>query len=481
MADAVPAPSLQRRLPSWLLIGGGIGLYAGLVSLSPTPAWLLGLTAPAVLFGVWVWTGLQANRWVIAFLVAAILCPPLPVSWGGSNVHPAVLFAAIGAWVGLARLGEWRAGADSLSVSAIVFLFVLLLTVPLAALYSGPAIAVGSLARVVLFGISVYVLLYAVNGPGVWDGAGADRALRMLFWAGVVSALFACIDFYYQLPTPAGFAEQFVWLPAGVYRRAQGVFYEAGALGNLCAFFLVLVAAGLLRPAGTCAPVSPLGLLAGGAVFAAALVASFSRSSLLNLATALAVLLWLRRGRVRRRGRVVSFAAVLAAGLVASYAAFPSAVASYLDRVGATTRAVFQSPELLLLDRLESWGVLTEFIRQNPWHVVLGVGYKTLPHSDFVGRPLIADNMYVTILAETGVIGLAALVWFLASILRSAYALARHGDARVSLFGTWTFCFWIGQLAQMLSVDVLTYWRLLPIYLLVLGLGLQEARRQAAA
>ena len=39
--------------------------------------------------------------------------------------------------------------------------------------------------------------------------------------------------------TPAGYGPQFVWLDSGVYRRAQGFFYEASTLGNFCAFFLV--------------------------------------------------------------------------------------------------------------------------------------------------------------------------------------------------------------------------------------------------
>jgi len=31
------------------------------------------------------------------------------------------------------------------------------------------------------------------------------------------------------------------------------------------------------------------------------------------------------------------------------------------------------------------------------------------------------------------------------------------------------FCFWVGQAFQMLSADLLTYWRVLPVYLLVLA------------
>ena len=84
-----------------------------------------------------------------------------------------------------------------------------------------------------------------------------------LFWTASLSALFACVDFYYQFPAPAGYEQQFIWLETGVFRRAQGVFYEASTLGNLCAFFLVMIAVALFRPRRA-QSFSPFALLAGG-------------------------------------------------------------------------------------------------------------------------------------------------------------------------------------------------------------------------
>jgi hypothetical protein len=118
----------------------------------------------------------------------------------------------------------------------------------LAALYSGPTVAAGSLARVLLFGISIYIFLCVRDGPFRMRPEQEFRAIRLLFWAGILSALFACVDFYFQFPTPAGYEQQFIWLDTGVYRRAQGVFYEASTLGNLCAFFLEMIAVAMFRP-----------------------------------------------------------------------------------------------------------------------------------------------------------------------------------------------------------------------------------------
>src|SRR3954465_6074227 len=100
-----------------------------------------------------------------------------------------------------------------------------------------------------------------------------------LYLFAVGSALFACVDFYYQFAAPAGYGPQFVWLDSGVYRRAQGLFYEASTLGNFCAFFLVMIAVALTRPRRE-SPVSRAALIGGGAAFFTALVLSYSRGSL---------------------------------------------------------------------------------------------------------------------------------------------------------------------------------------------------------
>jgi O-antigen ligase len=105
----------------------------------------------------------------------------------------------------------------------------------------------------------------------------------------------------------------------------------------------------------------------------------------------------------------------------------------------------------------------------------LGVGYKTLPYSNIVGQPLVGDNMYLTLLVETGVAGLGALLWLHVEILKSAYKAARHVNPRVSFYGTWVFCFWAGQIFQMLSGDLLTYWRVLPFYFSTLAVAVRAA------
>ena len=88
---------------------------------------------------------------------------------------------------------------------------------------------------------------------------------------------------------------------------------------------------------------------------------------------------------------------------------------------------------------------------------------------------MVADNAYLSLLVETGVVGFIAFALLNRAILRTALRAARSGAIRASFFGTWIFCFWCGELVQMLSGDLITYWRVLPVYFWVLATAAREA------
>jgi O-antigen ligase len=301
------------------------------------------------------------------------------------------------------------------------------------------------------------------------------RGARLLYWFGVLSAAFACVDFYYQFPAPAGYGPQFIWLDSGIYRRAQGFFYEASTLGNVCAFFLIMIAVTLLRP-GRERPVSRLALWFGAPVLFAALVMSYSRASLLNLFVALAALLYMERAQIRI-GRLLAIAAsCLAVGSLAAWQIFPEAAWNYWLRL-AHSQFFFSQTNRVLSGRVANWQIIAAFPASHPWHAILGIGYKTLPYSDLIGHAVVADNMYLSLLVETGIVGLAAFLLLNFAILHTAWRAARRHDLPASFFGTWIFCFWIGQLFQMLSGDLFTYWRVLPLYFWVLAMAARRLRQ----
>ena len=470
MIAARSAPPAQ-----WIVLPAAIGFWAALIAAAPSLKFSAALAAPLVLAAVAWWTLSRPHRWAGAFIATALLLPPLPIALGNSGPHPCLLFAALGILAGALHLRDWRITSDHLTRTLICLFIILLASVGFAAIYSGAAIAIQSLARVMLFGIGVYLFLYTAY---LGAEGGAPR-LTLLFWAAVVSAAIACLDFYYQLPAPAGFGPQFIWTETGRYRRAQGIFYEASTLGNFCAFFLVMIAVALTRRGRQ--PVLPRSvLMPGGIVLSAALIFSYSRASVVNLVVALLMLVWLERSRIRWRRAVPLLTASFAAAIAFGYYFLPEFAAAYWRRLSSSTFYFFDYGEAVFSGRFESWRTLVHFLTTHPWHGVFGIGYKTLPYSDYIGQSVIGDNMYLSLLVETGVLGLAALIAVNLSILAASRRAARNPDPQVSFLGTWMFCFWAGQCVQMLSSDLLTYWRVLPVYFLVLAWAVRASRQAAA-
>ena len=446
-----------------------LGLWAGAVALSTRIEMSLALASPLLILPLLWWLLTGARNWLAGFLGAAILLPPLPIALGNSGPHPSLLFAVAGGWIGTIRLREWRINIDPVGQAMLVFSSVLLASVACAALYSGSGIAAGSLARVLLFAISVYTYLFSTVGPGAGNSRKTARIFRLLLAVAFLAAVFACIDFYYQLPAPAGYGAQFVWLDSGVFRRAQGLFYEASTLGNFCAFFLVMIAALGSEKRGARMASGPL-LAIAGTVVASALVFSYSRASIAALGCALIALLFLRRGTsgLRRWIILVPFSFAAAGTLV--FLVFPEFAQIYWLRMRASAEFFLEEPNRILSGRLESWKTIGNMLMEHPRYLLLGIGYKTLPYSDLAGGPVVADNMYLSLLVETGLPGLLAFLWLNVEIIRAGHRAACAG----SLFGTWIFCFWIGEMVQMLSGDLFTYWRVLPLYFWVLAQAVRE-------
>jgi hypothetical protein len=409
-------------------------------------------------------------RWLAVFFASALLLPPLPLPGGDTGPHPSLVLAALGVLAGVASLGQWRIRWTPLHTAFAALALAMIVSLGFAALYSGITIAAASASRVGLFFIGVYIFFTSASGPAAMPVATARRMTRALFWIALAAAAFGCIDFVYQLPAPAGYEPQFLWLKSGVYRRAQGFFYEASTLGNFSAFFLVATVVALSAPRSR-RVLSPVALCAGLAVFAAALLLSFSRSSVICAALAVAVLGILERRRWQRSRGLVALAILIAAACGVFVLALPEVAGAYWARLGLTMDRLFTAPDSVLSGRLESWGTIAGFIAQHPWQTLFGIGYKTLPYTEYLGRPVIADNMYLSLLVETGLLGLIALITLNAAILMTCWRAMRRG----SFYGRWLFCFWTGEIVQMLTGDILTYWRVLPVYFWVLAQAAKDA------
>src|SRR5579884_959771 len=166
--------AVLRRYPAALLIGG----YAAAIAVAPTPAAKLALCVPLVAIPLVVWNALSARAWIGLFFACALLVPPLPIQLGDTGPHAALLFVAAGIAAGVVRARQWTFPGGLLPFATAALFAILLGSVTLAAVYSGPAIALGSFARVLLFGIGVYVFFYAAYGPAEYTNANLRRATQ---------------------------------------------------------------------------------------------------------------------------------------------------------------------------------------------------------------------------------------------------------------------------------------------------------------
>ena len=172
---------------------------------------------------------------------------------------------------------------------------------------------------------------------------------------------------------------------------------------------------------------------------------------------------------------------VLAAfGAVILSQIFPTFLQAYLIRAVASLQYFFGVAKRGPVRTFGYVTTLTEFILAHPLMVLVGTGYKTLPYSTLAGRAVIADNTWLSVaLIETGIAGFVSLLVLNFAILAACYRTARTASPVQALVATWFLCFWCGQMVQMLSADLLTYWRLLPAYFCVLALATANGRERA--
>jgi O-antigen ligase len=451
-----------------------IGVWAASIALAPT------LLAKGCLAGIPLFAGMlwwiinRPSRWVVCFLISSILLPPLPVSGlGNAGPHISLLFPLIGGFVGLMAARQWGKFPQP-AIALLLFTVVLFASTASAAYYSGAAIAWATVARVGLFATSTYVFAFTASWAS--NAEWTARFVPWLFRAAIAAAAFACLDFYYQFPAPGGYGEQFVWLDNGdIVRRAQGLFYESSTLGNFCVFFLVMILA-MLATEKDRRSLSRLELIVGGIILALATALCYSRGSLVSLAVAILAFMWLRGFRARL---LLPALFTLPVVLVLLYLFVPSFGQNYWMRIERSFLYLNSSPDKVLSGRVSSWEVIAQFLTQHPWQNILGVGYKTLPYTTHLGEPVIADNTYLELLVEIGVVGLCVFLWMNFTLLRAGLRAARSVDSRARFFGTWFFCFWLGELVQMFSGDLITYWRVLPVYLWVLAAAMLHDRRRS--
>jgi len=283
----------------------------------------------------------------------------------------------------------------------------------------------------------VYVVASQVLGPRrTWWVVGA------LFWAGMVEVAIGAYQFTRQVG-PEAFAI------GGRFLRAYGTFGQpnpyAGYLGYLAPVALSLSLAGFghwwrchrpLTAVMACLTSAVAGLLILG------IGMSWSRGAWVALAAAVVPIIVLRsRRQMAAALLIVGVAtALLVAGGGASWV--PPGVAARVSDLGvyvlgpdpATTEIT--DANFAVLERLAHWQAGLRMFQDHPW-IGVGIGnyaaaYSAyaLPHwYEALGH---AHNVWINLLAETGILGFGAFALFWLSLFR--YALRAAQDPAASAY-----------------------------------------------
>lgn len=433
-----------------------IGWIASLLAFSPV-FWvvLVGL----FLYGALLWGSLREPMlFVFTFLAVVMVLPPFYFRSTGENpVYVSTVLAPIGLalvavrWRGVSRL-------DAVGRGILAFLVGIGLSLPYAFSFSGDTVGRESLGRWLM--LAQMALIYWIIRTSC-SAAVCARVLPWLIVAAVISAAYGSFDFFWPVPIPHPAADQFIWLESATLRRAQGVFYESCNFANFCGFFLLATAGAMLTGRERFLRMRRIYLIPFVIILALAVLFAFSRSAWgSTLASLLTLVLVVRKAKP---GRALLFLVALAIPFLVVGLWAPE-IWQYLVtvRIGGFSR-ILVDPDSVSSGRLSVWARVVSILFENPRYLVFGIGYKTLPFTRLFHGEIITDNGYLSLLLETGILGLSGFLVFSRFVLGTFLALAKSGRGARAFWSAVLFSFWCGECVQMLAADAHTYWRNLVV------------------
>jgi O-antigen ligase len=360
---------------------------------------------------------------VCAFVTIMLLDLPLaiaawvPVAWieysdltGRAPVVGTILLVV--AWLGVSRASGVSLDAGGAVRPVMLVLGVLLVWLTLSIAWSGNRSAAWAETKA-WYGAAAAFFLVAT-------ALGSARTVRLVAFAFVAGALVAIVV---GLSGHGGLTTTANAIDLATRQRFSG---GAGDPNYLAAGLVaaIALAAGLLPSIRD--PIAKVGVGAAIAAVAVTLAATESRGGIIAAAAALVAAVCLARGH---RAHVAAFGVFVVAAAGAFFLASPSALqrATSFNAGGD--------------GRTELWLVAWRMSEDRP---LAGVGIANFPFEShnyvrepgnlnfvrlIVDEPLVAHNVYLQQLAETGIVGLALLLSVIAACLTAALRAARRFDA----------------------------------------------------
>jgi len=472
--------STEKNLPF------GLGLAALVITtgwLSTTVSWhgtYLALVCAGLLYLIFAIISVcEPIIFIIVFLTVLIVLPPFFFTQTGETpVYVSSFLLPIAFAIVAVRWSDFQFGMDPISTGLFLFVFGTGASLPFAWWFSGSTIAIPSLLRWLMLAQTLLLYVLVRGGMRTRPGRAEKWLIPALIIAAVLGAGYGIYDFIWPVPIPHPAAAQFLYLPNGMLRRAQGVLYESSSFGNLCGFFLAVTSAAFIVRREKAIGVSMKFLPPFILILAGAVIVAFSRSSWANTMVTLMVFGLLTRRTRWRRTLVLLVALAVPLVFLAMY--FPE-VWNYLlgYRLGSLS-LLFSDPNSASSGRFNVWAKIILILYKFPHYFLLGVGYKTLPFTRLFGQKIITDNGYLNLLLETGLLGLGGFMLFLNSTLKSFWKLSDSPNPLISFWATLLFAFWCGQCVQLMAADAYTYWRNMVVYVSLMALVMNWAEREKA-
>jgi hypothetical protein len=474
---ALPQQNDRLREGGLLVI---VALMVGLMATSYASIYWIGCIGLLAALCM-VWVGLSSLRvWCFLFLASDLILPPLyPDSLGRSfPVFIPTLLLTLGISVMVLRFTEFRWRWSQLETAGAVFLFAVAFTLPFSFWFSGIDQGIQSSLRFLLLCQPFIFFAWLLGVKPFVDPKSKDRVTYFILVFGGIAAAYGIYDFYQPVPIPHPFADQYIYLWGKMIRRAQGLLYESSNFGNFCAFLLALATCFLISHWKRLSffKIILLSLLAG--VFSIALFLAYSRASWANLLISFFVFSCLQK---KKPIALIFFALLLAGGfLFMVYLISPDIFMNFFNWRLWSLLDFWHDPNFASSGRWENWKFLAGFFGDNPELLIFGIGYKSLSTTPLFGRGVIADNGYLSMLYETGVQGLMAFLFFNIVLLRTLFKIIRQNIAPSDFYAQFMFAFWIGEMVQMLTGDIFTYWRNLILFFTVIAMAITPNLRPSS-
>lgn len=422
---------------------------------------LLSLALGLVFFVAWK---PALSAWHYLYIASVLILPPFyPERWGGDvPFFVSHVILLVGGIVFLSRYHSFQWQPDLLTESLGGFLLALALSLPFAFWLSGSSIGFASCLRFLLILQPFLIFLWLRGFQLVSADQAFTKFLRVLLILGTISAAYGIFDFYFPIPLSHPFADQYIYLPGSSIRRAQGIFYEASSFGNLCAFYWCLCLVTMSPPIRRQLRLPAVVLVLMAGVFTVALFLSYSRGSWANGMVTLGVFLLLQR-RFKLR---LLLSATLVSGvfLFLIYEWSPDLVTNFFQlRLGALLE-LWSKPNEATSGRWQTWKTMFVFFGDYPWLLFFGIGYKSVSATSLFGSSLIVDNGYLSLLFETGILGLTSLLCFFGVFFHTLFRASQTSSIVRRHYAAFLLAFLCGQMVQMVTGDILTYWRNLVVY-----------------